>query len=158
MTVGTPSVEGEQSTQYTEAQEDEREEESLHFGRDVALGNFKDIHGFGTGSVEDAEDTNQQEGRTTHQHECQFHGCIFLLTASPYTDEQVHRNQGHFVEHEHGEQVGRDKETIYTGTQQSEPQEVFLSHRFQLPRSKGTGEHNDRAKQKHGYGDTIHTH
>ena len=106
VTVGTPSMEGEQGTQYTESQEDEREEKSLHFGRNVALGDFKDIHGIATGSVEDAENTNQQEGRAPHEHQCQLHGCIFLLTASPYTDEQIHRNQGYFIEHEHGEQVG----------------------------------------------------
>ena len=156
MTVRTPCVERKQGSQYTEAQEDEREEKSLHFGRDVALGDFKDLHGIATGSVEDAENTNQQEGRATHEHQCQFHGCIFLLTASPHTDEQIHRYQGYFIEHEHGEQVGRDKETIYTGAQQSEPQEIFLGHRLQLPGGKSTGEYDDGAEQQHGHRNTVY--
>ena len=83
MTVRTPCVEREQGTQHTESQEDKWEEKFLHLGRDVTLSDFKNVHGIGTGTVEDTQDTNQQEGRTTHEHQGELHGCIFLLSASP---------------------------------------------------------------------------
>ena len=99
-------MEGKECSQHTESQEDHREEDTLHFGRYLVLHDFQDIHRLGSGSVVDAQDTNQQEGRTTHQHQGQLHGSVFLAAASPHTNQQVHRNQSHFIEHEHGEQVG----------------------------------------------------
>ena len=155
VTVGAPCVEGEQCAQYAESQESHREEDLLVFGRDFQLRDFKHVHGFGSGTVEDTQDTDEQECRATHQHQGQLHGRIFFSAASPHTDKEVHRNQSHLVEHEHGEQVGRNKESEYTGAQQGEPHKVFLGERFQLPGSERSGKHDNSTQQQHDDRDTV---
>ena len=155
MTVRAPGMEGEQGSQHTESQEDGREENALHLGRYLVVDNFKNIHGLCSGTVVDTQDSDEQEGRSTHQHQRQLHGGIFLLSASPYSDEQVHRNQSHFVEHEHGEQVGRNEESEHSDAQQGKPKEVFSGHGFQLPGSEGSGKDNDGTQQQHDYGDSV---
>ena len=96
-------MEGEQGAQYSETQEDKREEDALHFVRNMQFGYLQQVHGFAACTIEDAEDTDQQEGGTSHQHQGQLHGCVFFTSATPYADQQVHRDQGYFIEHEHGE-------------------------------------------------------
>ena len=113
----------------------------------MQLSYFQEIHGFTTGTIENTQDSNQQESRTTHQHQGQFHGCIFFLSATPYANEQIHGDKSHFVEHEHGEQVDGNEETEYSGTEQGKPQEVFLGHGLELPGGKGTGEYDDGTEQ-----------
>ena len=117
VTVGAPCMEREQSSQYAESEEYSREENTLDFCRDVFVCYFENVHRFSSGSVIDTQDTDKQESRTTHQHQCKFHCGIFLASATPNADKQIHRDKGNLVEHEHGEQVGRNKETEHTGTQ-----------------------------------------
>ena len=95
--------------------------------------NLKDVHSLGSGTIIYAKDTDEQECRTTHKHKGKFHGGVFLLSASPYADEQIHRDERNLVEHEHGEEVGRDEETENSGTQKGEPEEIFFRHRLQTP-------------------------
>ena len=52
MTIGTPCMEREQGSQHSESQENHREEDTLHFGRDLQFYDFKNIHGLSSGSVE----------------------------------------------------------------------------------------------------------
>ena len=115
VTVGAPCMEWEQGAKNTESQEYHREEDALHFGRDLQFHNFKNVHGSASGSVEYTQDTDKQECRATHQHKGKLHGCVFFLSATPYTDKQVHRDKSYFVEHEHSEEVGRNKEAEYSG-------------------------------------------
>ena len=104
MTVRTPCVEREKGAQYTEAEESQREPDALLCKRYVVqLRDFEEVHSGCSRTEIDSENTDQQEGRTTHQHESQLHGCIFFTSRSPYTNQQVHRYQCDFVEHEHGE-------------------------------------------------------
>ncbi len=78
------------------------------------LGNFQQVHRGGSGTVVDTQDTDKQEGGAAHQHQCQLHGGVLLASRPPYTDKQIHGNEGNLVEHEHGEQVGRDEEPEHT--------------------------------------------
>ena len=156
MTVGAPGMEGEQSTQHTESHKDHREENALHFCRNVQFHQFQQVHGGSSGTIVDTENTHQQECGTAHQHQCQFHGGIFFLSATPHADEQIHRNQGHFIEHEHGKEVGRDEESEHSDTQKGEPKEIFLGHRLDLPGSKGSRKHDDGTQKKHHHRNTVH--
>ena len=152
MTVGAPCVERKECAQYAESQEGEREPDALLCERDVVQpGYFEDVHCRPAGTEEYAQNTDQQESRTTHQHQGQLHGCVFLASRAPYTDQQIHRDQRDFVEHEHCEQINGDEESEYSHRQECEPQEVFFGQRLQLPGSEGTGENNDGTKQQHGY-------
>ena len=155
-------MEWEQSSKNTETDEEQWEEYILNALRNSVstMGMVSDIQDFeclSTTVEVDTQDTDNQKSRTTHQHQSQLHGRILLCTTTPYTDEEIHRNQRNLIEHEHGEHVNRDEETIYTDAQESEPEEVFLLHWLHLPRSKCTGEHNDGSQEKHHYRNTIHT-
>ena len=81
VTVGAPCVEREQCTEYTETEESKREPNALLFDRNIMqLGNFQQVHTGGTGTEIDTQNTNKQECGTTHQHQCQFHGRVFLTS------------------------------------------------------------------------------
>ncbi len=137
-------MEREHGSKYTETDEDEGEEHLLNLHRDIVHGgNLVDIHGRGTTKVVDAQDTNNEQSRASHQHQRQLHGRILLGTTTPHTNQQVHRDERHLIEHEHGEKVGADKEAEHTCGKQGEPEEILFSERFQLPRGKGSGEHDD---------------
>ena len=74
-------MEGEQSTQHTETNEDEGEEHLLNsYGNIVHSSNLIDVHRGSTAEVIDAKDTDNQEGGTSHQHQRQLHGSILLVT------------------------------------------------------------------------------
>ena len=117
----------------------------------MQLCNFQQVHTGGTGTEVDTQNTNQQECRTTHQHQCQLHGRVFLSSTAPYTDKQVHRNERYLIEHEHGEQVRRNEEAEHTQGKQGEPEEILFCQRLQTPGGESTGEDNDGRKQQHGY-------
>ena len=107
MTIRRPCVEREQGTQHTEADEDEGEEHLLNLNGDIVhSSNLVDVHRRSAAEEVDAKNTDNQQGRTTHQHECQLHGRVLLATRAPNTNQQVHGNQGYLVEHEHREEVG----------------------------------------------------
>ena len=158
MTVGAPCVEREQSTQHTKSDEDEREEHLLDsYGDVVQSGNLVDIHRGGTTEEVDAQNTDDQQGRASHEHERQLHGSILFGTTSPHANQEVHGNQSHLVEHEHGEHVDRDEETIDTRREQGEPEEILFGHRLQLPRGEGAREDDDARQEQHHHRDAIHT-
>ena len=115
VTVGAPCVEREQGSQYAETEEGKRKPDSLLLNRDIVqLGYLQQVHGGAAAAEVDAQNTDEQESGTTHQHQCQLHGGIFLAPRTPYADQQIHRYEGHLIEHEHGEQVGGDEEAEYT--------------------------------------------
>ena len=157
MTVGAPGMEREQSAQHAETEEGKREPDALLLhGNIVQLGYLQQVHGGGAATEVDTEDTDKQESGTAHQHQRQFHGSVFLASRTPYANQQVHRDERYLVEHEHGEQVGRDKETEHTHRQQGEPQEIFFGQRLQTPGSECTRKHDNGREQQHGYRDAVH--
>ena len=108
-------MEREQSTKYTETDEHKWEQHVLNCRRDVVVvGNLKDVHCRGTVEEVDAHQAEDDEGGTTHKHQRKLHGCILLATRTPETNQEVHRDEGNLVEHEHGEEVDRDEETVNT--------------------------------------------
>ena len=116
MAVGTPRVEREQGAKHTETDEYEREEHVLYVGRYVVVsGNLHHVHGGSTVEEVYSEDTENEQGRTSHEHQRKLHGGILLVAAAPYADEKVHRDEGYLVEHEHGEHVYADEEAEHTG-------------------------------------------
>ena len=126
MTVGRPCVEREQGSQHTEADEDEGEEDVLYpAGDGVGCSNRRQFERVVAAilAVEevDTQQTENQQGRASHQHECQFHSRVLLMTRAPDTNQEVHRDKGHLVEHEHCEEVGGDEEAEHTGREQREP-------------------------------------
>ena len=99
-------MEREQGSEHPESDEDYREPDALEIHRYIVqLCYFQNVHGSCSGAEVDAEDPYQKQCRAAHEHQCQLHGRIFLASASPYADEKIHRDERHFVEHEHGEQV-----------------------------------------------------
>ena len=121
------------------------------------VGNVDDVHRVTAGSIENTEDAAHQEGRTTHEHERELHRSIFLATGTPHADEQVHGDEGNFIEHEHGEHVDGDEKAEYTHRKQGEPKEILLGKGLQLPRSEGTGEDDDGREEQHGHTDAVDT-
>ena len=115
MTVRRPCVEREEGSKHTETDENEREEYVLYLRVDIVHGGYLiDVHCCGTTEIVDAENADDQESRTSHKHQRELHGCIFLLARTPYSDEKVHRDEGYLIEHEHGEHVGADEESVDT--------------------------------------------
>ena len=80
------------------------------------------------------------------------------MAGTPDTNQEVHGDERHLVEHEHREQVGRDEEAEDTRREQREPKEILLGERFELPRGKGAGEHDDARQQEHDDGDAVDAH
>ena len=79
MTVGRPCVEGEQSTKHTESDKDEREEDVLYPAWDsVGCSNRGQLERVVATilSVEelDTQQTKNQQGRSSHQHQGKLHG------------------------------------------------------------------------------------
>ena len=147
-------MEWEQRTEDTETDEEQWEEHVLHALRNRVgtigmVSDIQDFEGLSTTVEVDTQDTDDEECRTTHQHQGQLHGRILLRTTTPYTNQEVHRDEGYLVEHEHGEHVDRDEEAIYTDAQEGEPEEVFLLHWLHLPRGKCTCEHDDGCQENH---------
>ena len=104
-------MEGEQGAQHTETDEDEGEEHLLDVDGDIVHSSYLvDVHGGSTTEVVDAQQTDNQQGGTSHQHQRQLHGSILLVAGTPDTNQQVHGNQRYLVEHEHGEHIGADEE------------------------------------------------
>ena len=131
-------MEWEQSTQHTESDEDEWEEDILDITRNTVIscdsGKLECVRAtVDTVEVVDTQQSENQQGRTSHQHQGKLHGRVLLATRAPYTNKQVHRNKSYLVEHEHGEQVGRDEEAEHTCRKQGEPEEVLLGERLELP-------------------------
>ena len=134
MTVRTPCVEREKGPEHTETYEYYREPDSLKRKRDIVESCYLHyVHCRGSGSEIDSENAYQQQGGTAHEHERELHRRIFLAAAAPYAYEQIHRDKGHFVEHEHREEIQRYEEPEYSQTQKAEPHEKFLHIRFHLP-------------------------
>ena len=160
MTVRAPCMEGEHRSQHPESYEGQREEQALSRHRDRVLRDFEDVHrvlpSLGCGVEIDPQDPHQQERRTTHEHQGKFHRCILLAARTPQTDQQVHRDQCDLVEHEHREQVDRDKEPEHAQRKEHQPHVVFLGLVLDGPRSKHTGEEDDGRKHQHGYRNTVH--
>ena len=75
----------------------------------------------------------------------------------PEPNQQVHGNQRYLVEHEHGEHIGADEEAVNTRREQGEPKEILLGEGLQLPRGKGTSEHDDARQEQHHDRDTVDT-
>ena len=131
-------MEWEQSTQNTESDEDEWEEDILDVSRNTMVSCDSCqlecvLTAVDTVEVVDTQQSENQQSRTSHQHQGKLHGRILLATRTPNTNQQVHRNQSYLVEHEHSEQVGRDKEAEHTSRKQCEPKEVLLCEWLQLP-------------------------
>jgi hypothetical protein len=99
----------------------------------VQRGDLVQVHRLRPGTEVDAQDAAEQQGRPAHEHQRQLHGRILLAAAAPDADEQVHRDEGHLVKHEHGEKVGGDEETEYARGEQGKPQEIFFREGFQFP-------------------------
>ena len=115
MTVGRPCVEREHGTEHSKSDEDEGEEHLLYLRGNVVHGGYLvDIHRCGSTEEVDAENTDDEKCRTSHKHQGELHGCIFLVAAAPYADEKIHRDERNLVEHEHGEEVGADEESEHT--------------------------------------------
>ena len=162
VTVGAPGVEGEEGTEHTETDEGQGEPDVLlsevnGMGTARVVGYLDDVHRLSAGTVEDAENAAHEEGGTAHEHQGELHGGVFLLAAAPYADEEVHGDEGDFVEHEHGEHVNGNEEAEHTEAEQGEPKEVFLGEGLELPGGKGAGEHDDGGEQQHGHADTVDT-
>ena len=160
VTVGTPSMEGEEGTEDTEANKGHGEPDALlgqGNGRGTArvVGNVEDVHRIAACTEEDTEDTHHQEGRTTHEHEGQFHSRVFLATATPDTDKEVHGNERNLVEHEHGKHVDGDEEAEHTHRKEGEPEEIFLGERLEFPRGKRTSEYDYGGEQQHNNANAV---
>ena len=156
MTVGRPCVEWEEGSQHAETDEKQGEEDVLHILGDIGHSrNLIDVHRGGSTEEVDGQDADDEQRRTTHKHQGEFHGGILLGACTPYSDKQIHRDKGYLVEHEHGEHIYRDEEAEHTGAEQGEPEEVFLVVGHGLPRGKGSGEDNDGRQQEHHDRDAI---
>ena len=57
-----------------------------------------------------------------------LHGRIVLVARSPYTDEEVHRNKGPLMEHEHGEESMVGGEARQRGYGRSDLPRMRLSY------------------------------
>ena len=159
MAVGTPRMEREQRAQHAEPDEDQRKPDILLRERNaVQLRDFQNIHRRRPGAEIDAQNADQQQRRTAHEHQRQLHGGILLAAAAPDAYQQVHRDQRHLVEHEHREEVHRDKEPENADAQQAEPEEVLLDLRLHPPRSERTRKYDDGRQQQHGDRDAVHAH
>ena len=143
MTVGTPGVERKESSQYTKTDKGKREEPPLQFVRNMLTRNVKNVHACRSRIEIDTQYPDEQQGRTTHQHQGQLHGCIFFFTGAPNSDQQVQRDEGDLIKHKHGEEVGGDEKTEDTDTQQTKPHKVFPGQEFHLPRSEYAGEYDN---------------
>src|SRR3712207_2956383 len=98
-------MEWEQSSKNTKTDKEEGEKYLLNLNRNICHRcNLIDIHGCSSTEIVNTKDSDNQQSRTTHQHQCQLHGRILLRTGSPYTYEQIHWYQRHLIEHKHGEQ------------------------------------------------------
>ena len=127
-------MEREQRAKHAETDEHEREQHVLNGCRDVVVvRNLKDVHRRSTVEEVDAYQAKDDERRTAHKHQRKLHGCILLATRTPETNEKVHRDECHLVEHEHGEEVDRDEETVNTCREKSEPHEELLGEGLELP-------------------------
>ena len=159
MAVGAPRMEGEQGAQHAEPDEDQREPDILlRQGNVMQLRDLQDIHRRGPGTEVDAQDADQQQRRTAHEHQRQFHGGILLAAAAPHADQQVHRDQRHLVEHEHREEVDRNEESEDTHAQQAEPEEILLDLLLHPPRGKRPRKHDDGRQQQHGNRNAVYPH
>ena len=114
-------MEWEHGTQHTKSDEGEREEHVLHINRHIQtqilgyLLHFKSVRLARGSRVEvDAEHSDHQEGGTSHQHQGQLHGCIFLRAGTPMANQQIHWYQCHLVEEHHGEEVDGNEESEHT--------------------------------------------
>ncbi len=159
--VGTPGVEGEHGTKHAEADECHREEECLPAVRDgIVLCYFKNVpselSAFGSRVVVDTDKAEHKEGRAAHKHKGKLHCGIVLAARTPYADEEVHRYEGHFIEHEHREEVDGDEEAEHAGRQQNQPKEECfgLCHG---PRGERACENDYGGENEHGHGDTVDT-
>src|SRR5574344_405296 len=159
MTIRTPCMEWEKCSKNAETNEYEWEEYLLNIYWNIMKGcDCIEIHCLCSTEIVDTQNTNNQQSTTTHQHQGKLHSCIFLRTCSPYTNKKVHWYQCYFIEHEHGEDIGRNKEAEHTNTQKNEPKKIFFLHRFQLPRSKSTCKDYNSRKQNHDNRNAINTH
>ena len=164
MTVGAPCVEREEGSEHTETDEHHGEEHLLQvYGNEARCGGYLgDVHRISAAErpVEevDAQDADDEQCRTAHEHQRQFHGCILFLAAAPHADEQVHGDEGHLVEHEHGEEIDADKEAEHTRAKECKPEEILLGEGFELPRGEGAGEDDDAREEQHDHRDTVDTH
>ena len=132
----------------------------MHAYGNGSPGDLQKVHrvvtAFGTGEEIDTEDTHQQQRGTAHQHQGQLHGRVFLAARAPHPDQQVHRDQRHFIEEEHREEVDRNEKAVNPRREQAEPQEKLFGQRIDLPRRKHTREHNHRRKQQHRYRNSVY--
>ena len=68
-------MEREHCTQHAETDEDEREEHLLDgYWNVVHLCNLNNVHGGGTREIVDAEDADDKQCGSTHEHQRELHG------------------------------------------------------------------------------------
>ena len=163
MTVRTPGVEREHGSEDTESDKRETEEKILpaRVNR-IVVGYLENVPGELSALRRtvpiDTEKTEHQEGRTAHQHQGQLHCRIFLAARAPHTDQKVHRNQSHLIEHEHGEHVDGNEESEHTGRQETEPEEEVLGKGIDFPGSECSGKNDNRREENHQHRNAVHSH
>gem|GEM_PF-3035083 len=162
MTIGRPCVEREHGAQHAKSHKGEREQIVLPLVRNsIVVRYLQQVHrqglSLGRAMEINANETQHQEGRTTHEHEGEFHGTVVLVATTPHTNEQVHGNERHLVEHEHGEQVYRDEEAKHTCREQEEPQEELLGQRVHLPRGKHASKDDECRQKNHHHAHAVHS-
>ena len=105
-------------------------------GYRIVLGDFEDIHRqitIGRRVEIDTQYTDQQKRRTAHEHKGKFHRRIGFVTATPHSDEKIHRDKSDLIEHEHRKEVDRNKETEYPYREKYQPKEEFFGQRIDFP-------------------------
>ena len=152
-------MEREQRAQHAETHEHQREPDALlGNGNVVQRGDLLNVHRRGARTEVDAQNADQQQRRTAHEHQRQLHGGVFLAPAAPDADQQVHRDQRHLVEQEYREEVDRNEEPEHPHAQQAEPEEVGFDVGLHLPRGERAREDDDGRQQEHRHRNAVDAH
>ena len=72
------------------------------------------------------QDAEQHQHRTSQRVEEELDGGVELARAAPDADQQVHRDQHRFPEHEEQEEIERHEDAQHAGLQNQKPDVVFL--------------------------------
>ena len=96
----------------------------------------------------DVDDRHQHQGRAGHSVEEEFDGGVNSAPVAPDADQEVHRNQAHFPEHEEQKKIHRQEHAYQPELEQQQQRIIhFLPRVDMLPGNEHGQGREERGKQ-----------
>src|SRR5690348_4080643 len=163
MCIGQPGMQREKRHLNRERKQEREEQQQFCRRRERKLAICE--QGLNCGQVKrmrgviQPQNRHQHQDRANHCVQNEFQRGVNFAPVSPDADEEVHRNEHHFPEHEKEEEVERAENANHAGLEHEQHGEKFFYVRLDtLPRAQNRERSKERGQQDEEKADTVNAH